>query len=395
MNLLVIKIGKALSAIRNDGVIRAGKRILAGMWAIVRPVGCGSVLFISGGTGDSARYRTKHVAEFLRNHGIEARITVQDRPGLVRYLNHFQVFVFHRVMMTPSVSKMIEAIQKQKKTIIFETDDLVFDQEYLQHMDILKNMNVFEKKQYEKGVGVEILENDFVRVATATTSFLAEKLRERGKEVFIVPNMLSEEDLAWAQQSRERKALQEKKDEEICIGYSSGTKSHDKDFMTATPALIRILQEYEQVRLRIVGPLLLDDAFAPFSQRIERVPFLSRKKHFFALADITINIAPLEMGNPFCEGKSELKWFEAGIVGVPTVASATQTFCEAIESGKDGFLAKTQKEWYDILSKLIEDSSVRHSVGKEAQKSALSRYTTESEIGKEYIQFLKTRKNKK
>ena len=72
---------------------------------------------------------------------------------------------------------------------------------------------------------------------------------------------------------------------------------------------------------------------------MKKHPFASWEKHLENIAGVDINIAPLEIGNPFCESKSELKFIEAGIVGVPTVAAATQTFREAIEDGVDGFVA--------------------------------------------------------
>lgn len=60
---------------------------------------------------------------------------------------------------------------------------------------------------------------------------------------------------------------------------------------------------------------------------------------------LILNIAPLEI-NRFCEAKSELKYFEAALVRVPTVASPTQPFKNAIQHGVNGFLAGDSADWY-------------------------------------------------
>ena len=57
------------------------------------------------------------------------------------------------------------------------------------------------------------------------------------------------------------------------------------------------------------------------------------------VAQIDINLAPLELDNPFCQAKSEIKFTEAALVGVPTVASPTQAFVYAMRDGEDGLLA--------------------------------------------------------
>ncbi|QQS61449.1 MAG: glycosyltransferase [Candidatus Moraniibacteriota bacterium] len=391
MNLFCIKLGKALSAVKNDGFFVALKRICVGVWAIIKPVGSGRILFISGGMGDSARYRTKNVAEFLKNNAIKACVTVQGRPFLSRYVHAFEVFVFHRVMYTPEIQNIVEQSKALGKTLIFETDDLVFDEEYLKHMDVLKNMNSLERKQYETGVGAELLKDSYVQIATTTTSFLAKKLQEKGKKVFIVPNMLSQKDLNWAHSILKKKKKNLKKDSFVYVGYFSGSKSHDKDFNSIAPVMIRILKKYPFVRLVIAGPLLLGDEFFPFSERIDRLPFASRKKHFENISQIDINIAPLEKGNPFCEGKSELKFFEAGIVNIPTIASSTQTFREAIEHKKDGFVAENEEEWEEYISDLVEDRKLRYHVGREAKKTALERYTTlSSSVARDYIHYFES-----
>ena len=71
------------------------------------------------------------------------------------------------------------------------------------------------------------------------------------------------------------------------------------------------------------------------------------------LARFDINLAPLETGNVYCEAKSELKYFEAALVEVPTIASPTVPYEEAIRHGETGYLARTAEEWFECLDTLV------------------------------------------
>lgn len=403
MKLWLIKLGKAWNVLRRDGLLRGGKRIIKAFLGLFKGVQPGDILFISNGVGDSARYRTTHVAEALSHQGFRTAVTVQDNPFLVSYAHDFSVFVFHRVLYTEKVKKLMEHIKEHQKTIIFETDDLVYDPTFLPFMDGYSQMNPLEKKLYERGLGGEIVADPYVKVATTTTSFLAEKLREKGKQVFIVRNNLSKQDLLWAEQalkhhqssastqvSSRGESVANHRSSVVRVAYFSGTQSHNKDFATLTPALLRLLKAHPELRLVLAGPLDTDRALGEYEAQIERVPFMNRQELFRKIAEVDINLAPLEVGNPFCEAKSELKWFEAGLLGVPTVAAATQTFREAIKDGEDGFVASTIEEWEAKLKLLIEDKEKREAIGAAARQSVLARYTTKS-VSEEYINFLKER----
>lgn len=390
MKLLLIKAGKAIKTLQRDGVIKGGKRVMTAFFALFRFVGKGDILFVTGGVGDSARYRSHHTAEELELQGFKCSITVQDNPFLVSYAKKFKVFVFHRVLFTPSVEKLIEEIKKQNKEIIFETDDLVYDPKYLEHMDYFKVMNSLERKLYENGVGGEILADDYVKVCTTTTDFLAEKLREHNKKVFLVPNKLCKEDLRIADEILKEKG--NKKDSaSVKIGYFSGALSHNKDFATITEALMQIMERHENVELFLVGPLDIESSLNKYSTRIKQLPYVTRDKHLRNVYSVDINIAPLEIGNPFCESKSELKFFEAGIVKVPTVAAATDPFKRAIEDGVDGFVANGTNEWIGKLEKLIENAELRNSMGEKAREKALEKYSTANANNNEYYEYLKSK----
>jgi glycosyltransferase involved in cell wall biosynthesis len=387
MKMTLIRIGKVWSAIRQEGLWAGGKRVLRAFAVLFRPIPKGDILLISGGVGDSARYRTKHVAEELNFNGFRASYTAQDGPFFADSVKHFEVIVFHRVLFTESVAKYMAKAKELGRTVLFETDDLVYDPKYLHLMDYYTKMNALEKKMYENGVGGELLADPYITHCTTTTTFLKRKLEERGKKVFLVTNKMSEEDVQWAEELRGKKHPD---DGTVHISYLSGTPSHNKDFATITPVLCRILKEFPEARLVLAGPLDTQDALNEFSTQIIRVPFAPRKEYFATVASADINIAPLEMGNDFTESKSGLKFFESGLLGVPTVAVANETYAGAITDGVDGFTAATPEDWYDKIKKLIMNPDLRASIAKNALETALNRYTTKNGKSEEYYEFLRS-----
>jgi glycosyltransferase involved in cell wall biosynthesis len=124
--------------------------------------------------------------------------------------------------------------------------------------------------------------------------------------------------------------------------------------------------------VRIVGHLDLGARWRRFGDRVERIGMLSPEALLRAVADTDVNLAPLEPGNPFCEAKSELKFFEAALVGVPTVASMTEPMMAAIEHGISGFLAGDEAGWRQALDLLAGSASARAAVGAAAWQRALA-----------------------
>ena len=123
---------------KRDGIWRGGKRAAGSFFKLFALVGSGDILFISSGVGDSAKYRSERQAEELRLHGFKCSVTVQDNPLLPRYADRFQIFIFQKTIYSKPVARLIEKIKAQKKEIIFETDDLVFDPEYIRQMDFFQ-----------------------------------------------------------------------------------------------------------------------------------------------------------------------------------------------------------------------------------------------------------------
>ena len=412
MDAWLIKLGKAWAAIRREGILRGGKRILASIPMLFRRVEAGDVLFIASGVGDSARYRCHHVAESLRLQGFRVSVVPQTAFRLSRFSEKFSVFVFHRTSWTPAIESLVLRLGELKKTVVFDTDDLTFDAELFKRTAAYAAMNTLERRQYRNGIGAEFLKNSAVSTVTTSTTFLAEKLRAFGKPVFVVPNCLNDEDVRIAEEILESRGenrelgMKGEKSKGIAasssisrlpssdsatIGYFSGSTGHDRDFATVAPVLKRLLDEFQQLRIFIGGPLLLPKLLESYSARIDRVSFVPRAENFRNIAKIDINIAPLEIGDPFCEAKSELKFFEAGIVGVPTIAAATQTFREAIRDGENGYIAMNEEDWYKKASRLISDGDFRSTLGEKARETALRNYTTRNASNYEYVTFLRSK----
>ena len=60
----------------------------------------------------------------------------------------------------------------------------------------------------------------------------------------------------------------EKDPEHISIGYFSGSKTHDQDFEVAEEALLEVMKEHPEVRLKLVG-VLSDRKMEKFGNKVE------------------------------------------------------------------------------------------------------------------------------
>lgn len=405
MKNFLIKIGKIKSILERDGFWSGMKHVSEKGWRLLKEIlnfSRGDIIFISSGVGDSAVYRTKYVAEELRLYGLKARVVYLDDPFLFFKSKGAKIIILHKATCSDRMELFLKQCQKIGQTIIYDTDDLMFDIESFKKTDAYHNFNELQKKQYEDGVGLKILKSERVKAITTTTTFLAKKLKQFNKPVYVVKNKLAKRELRWAREARKIYLDRAERGKNVRLGYFSGSVSHNRDFATIISALEIILEQYPSVRLYLVGYLDLNDKFyKKFQKQIVQLPFVPRKKHYQNIAQVDINLAPLEM-NDFCQAKSELKFFEAGIIGIPTIAVRNKTFSEVIDeraenlkgpvscldSKRSGLLAGNTNEWVQKLELLINDKEIRMNIGERARQVVLKKYLTSSGDNKEYYKFL-------
>ncbi|MBW3560140.1 MAG: glycosyltransferase, partial [Proteobacteria bacterium] len=75
------------------------------------------------------------------------------------------------------------------------------------------------------------------------------------------------------------------------------------------------------------------------------------------------------------DSKSEIKWLEAAVFGIPSVVSDTAMYCEVLDDGRDALIARTPEEWLQALTRLTDDRELRARIGAAAHAKAADRYS--------------------
>ena len=90
-----------------------------------------------------------------------------------------------------------------------------------------------------------------------------------------------------------------------------------------------------------------------------------------------IGVMPLP-DNEWTQGKCGMKGLLYMSVGIPAVISAVGMNKDIIEDGVDGFLPLGEKQWVEVLSKLIENSELRSKIGANGRQKVVKNYSKES-----------------
>lgn len=354
-----------------SGIAPGQKRKLAGVVSK-------AVLLLSGCPGDAKRYRCDHLAEQLESLGVSAETAVQGEVDLIEALDCFAVFVLHRVAHDRKVDWFLRKARDRGALVLFDTDDWVFDPEAHRFIDTA-GMSERDQQIYRNGLDryrETIARTDGMIVSTTTLADLASGLQ---KDVRVLPNVVSREMEELATAARAGTSARRAGGGEgatVTLGYLSGTPTHRKDFAVAEAAIEWALETHPHVRLLTVGHIDVAARFSRFGDRFQHVPLMPWQRLADTLSRIDVNLAPLESNNPFTASKSAIKFFEAALVGVPTIATPTPDFRRTIDHGENGWLADSDAEWREGLGQLIGDPQRIREVGENARDKVLGHYTT-------------------
>lgn len=321
---------------------------------------------------NSQRFRVYNLIEGLTKVGIACAVIKEDFGGSLDGVLDSDLLVVFRVEASDNVRRIGDEFRRSGVPLVFDIDDLVFEPksaELLYGLTTLSDADRIMAIERIKRLRETLLWCDF---ATCTTKALAKRIEALGKRCFVVPNAINDRQLELAQEIKSlRPGIDDRR---VKIGYFSGTRTHEKDFLEVSDALFEVMSNNPGVEFHLVGILELDKKFAKFADRIVRQPLMDYLEMLRYLAGMNINLAPLEMNNAFTACKSELKIFEAALLGIPTVASATDSYSGCIDDGVNGFLAASRGEWVEKLELLVRDMRLRHTIGEQAELDFIRRY---------------------
>jgi glycosyltransferase involved in cell wall biosynthesis len=124
----------------------------------------------------------------------------------------------------------------------------------------------------------------------------------------------------------------------------------------------------------VVGYVTLPSTLAAFADQIVMIdPVWDIGAYWRILGRMDINLAVLSPG-AVADCKSEIKWLEAAMLGVPSIVTPTDTYREVAVDGSTVLFATTAEDWYRALRRLVADAGERAKIGAAAKGVALANY---------------------
>jgi glycosyltransferase involved in cell wall biosynthesis len=214
----------------------------------------------------------------------------------------------------------------------------------------------------------------YAHCVMAGNSYLAEKAHTYAKNILIVPTTVDTDF---------HKPLQDLKNEAfVTIGWS-GSISTIKHFELLIPVLIKLKKRYgAKLKFKVIG----EKNYAHPELEIEAVAW-SEATEVQELNSLDIGIMPLP-DDAWANGKCGLKGLTYMACGVVAVLSEVGVNKQIIKHGQNGFLAENDYEWFNLLSELIENKTLRTEIGEKGRETVIKNYSVEA-TKNTYLQIFK------
>lgn len=329
---------------------------------------------------------TDWTVDFLDSTFMKTADSSTEETTLKSYIDligKYDVIVIKHFDNPNAARFLLAACDITKTKIITDLDDDVFSVREDQPASKL-GYNPGEVKRATVGTMLSFSDGLFV-----TNDYLGKRVQEYvkkacGKELpyFVLPNTNNIED--WSKfKPRSTKT-------NITIGWH-GSLTHDSDIRMVLPAIKAIMEKYPKVNLDLMGGIKKEFALDVFknwdakllgrikltagTQAWEGFPYKLLRKNW------DIGIAPL-IDDEFNRCKSNIKWMEYAMKKIPCIASDVLPY-QNIKHGVDGYLVKTEEEWYDTLELLVKDNELRKEIGQNAHEEVKNNWQFDK-VGEAY-----------
>jgi glycosyltransferase involved in cell wall biosynthesis len=272
------------------------------------------------------------------------------------YLDFADLIIVQRTFPQKRTAAVLERIIDSGKPVVYDLDDLLVDlpQEHVQKVFIDKCLPFI----------IKFMER--VDAVSVSTPFLAEALRSYHDRVHVLPNLI--DDALWRGKPRQNR-------DKVVIGFG-GTLTHGGDITLVEEALLAIADKYrEAVAFKFFGCVTERLGSLPCVEYIDFKSSYVEYAQTLQQAGIDIAIIPLE-DNHFNRCKSNIKWLEYSMCGIPGVYADLPPYNSCVEKGKTGLLAGTSaREWFEAIELLIVKPELRQAIGAAARQEVLADFS--------------------
>lgn len=178
------------------------------------------------------------------------------------------------------------------------------------------------------------------------------------------------------------------------VHFGSTTHFNDLASKEFTEGIDRIMSEYPNATISLIGaflPRFKKKWGARYNQWFgaeDVYRWIQEKDKFPAYMDKTdILVVPLNE-DIYNRCKSPIKFLEASSAGIPGVYQNIRQYREVIEDGVNGLLALKARDWYQSIKRLIDDPTLRQTMGEQAFKSVEAEWQMKDHVA-EYAQMFR------
>ncbi len=269
--------------------------------------------------------------------------------------SNFDMIFIQREAFFTGTTFFEKRFSKSKAKLVFDFDDSIW----------LPNVSEGNKKLlWLKNGGKTKNIISYSDLIFAGNKYLADYASEFNDNVVIVPTTI---DLNY----HKVKSVTDSKT--ITIGWT-GTS-------TTLPYLENILSVLERLKEKYSDTIdfkIIVDVEKEYKSIGAKTTLWTRDEEVEELSKIDVGIMPLP-DTQWTRGKCGFKGLQYMALEIPTVMSPVGVNCDIVNNGKNGFLADTDEEWFEVISNLIDSLELRKNLGIEAKKTIQEYYSVSSQ----------------
>lgn len=325
------------------------------------------------------RYRAYNMVQALYGSEEWKGIYVykQEIARIRQYLDQIDCLVLVRYHWDLDLNEFMDEVKSRAIPVVYDVDDYIFDIRELKNL--LAAQGIDRPTPYEldfwHGFVSRIYQAaDMADACLTTNAYLADLLkRVMKRNCLVIENFFNYWQYEASNYYYEQKRNSNHSRDEIVFGYFSGSNTHKNDLQLAMNGMNDIFEIFPNTKLLIVGYMELDEKMQKLRDRgqLELKPIQNYVELQKTIAETDINLIPLA-DSVFTNSKSELKYFEAAIVGTISCASPTYVYKNCMKDGENGYLCQ-DGEWFSKTYDLCKNG-IPESMAETARNAAVEKY---------------------